>query len=1324
MDHGPIARILDRRILVLDGAMGTMIQDRGLGEADFRGDHFASHPRSLMGNNDVLSLTRPDVIGDIHRAYLAAGADVIETNTFSATRFPMAEYGLEDAVAEINLAAARIAREAADECSARTPEKPRFVAGVLGPMNRTASISPDVNDPGARDTTFEELRAAYEEQVRALVEGGVDLLMVETVFDTLNAKAAVFAILEVGAGLPVMISGTITDQSGRTLTGQTPEAFWNSVRHAEPLSVGLNCALGPEALRPYLQELSSVSECRISCHPNAGLPNAFGGYDLSPEKMARAMGDFARSGLLNFAGCCCGAGPEHVAAIAEAVEGVPPRKLPKLPVETRLAGLEPLNVGPGSLFVNVGERTNVTGSRRFARLIRAGEYEAALEVARQQVRNGAQIVDVNMDEGMLDSEAAMVRFLNLMASEPEISRVPVMIDSSRWEVIEAGLRCVQGKPVVNSISLKDGEETFREQARLARRYGAAVVVMAFDEAGQADTADRKTEICARSYDILVRQEGFPPEDVIFDPNIFAVATGIAEHDEYAAAFVEATRRIKATLPHALVSGGVSNVSFSFRGSHGVREAMHSAFLYHATQAGMDMGIVNAGAVAVYDEIPPELLRAVEDVLFNRAEGATERLTALADRYRGSVAEDADDLSWREARVESRLRHALVHGVADFVEEDVEEARQEAERALHVIEGPLMAGMNAVGDLFGAGKMFLPQVVKSARVMKRAVARLVPHLEREKAAGDGDRSAGKIVLATVKGDVHDIGKNIVGVVLQCNNYEVFDLGVMAPAEAILAKAREVGADVVGLSGLITPSLDQMVHVASEMERTGMTVPLLIGGATTSRVHTAVKIEERYSGSTVHVLDASRCPGVVGKLLDEGGRTAYAAGVREEYEAIRRKRLGTARRREPLLPLEAARKNRLKLDWTSRRPVRPTFLGKRMFPAGRGRGSASAAGPAGFPGSRDAPSSVRATGSAGGDLASAASASANSAGTGSAGATDAASFAAHGHGSAAAPSITPPARSYDLAELAERIDWTPFFRTWELKGSYPDILSDPEVGAQATSLHEDALALLRRIRREGLLQARAVIGLYPAASDGDDLVLFADESRRERAAVFPCLRQQFRKGAGRPNLSLADFVAPAGTGTPDYAGAFVVTAGHGAAELAAAFEAEGDDYHAILTKALADRLAEAFAERMHERVRKEFWGYAAGESLANSQLIAEEYAGIRPAPGYPACPDHAHKQTIFALLEAERIGVSLTESWAMAPAASVAGLYLGHPESFYFGVGRVGSDQLEEYAARSGVAVEEAARRLGPSLADDARAPRPGRAPRSAPTLGARKGPAGA
>ena len=1306
-----LASLLNQRILVLDGAMGTMIQGCRLGEADFRGDHFPSHARPLLGNNDVLCLTRPDVIGEIHRAYLEAGADVIGTNTFSATRFPMSEYGVEDAVREINLAAARVAREAADEYSARTPEKPRWVAGVLGPMNRTASISPDVNDPGARNVSFEELRVAYKEQALALVEGGVDLLMVETVFDTLNAKAALFAILEAMDSLatrrtpaaahrrrriPIMISGTITDQSGRTLTGQTPEAFYNSVRHAEPLSVGLNCALGPEALRPYLQELSAVSECLISCHPNAGLPNAFGGYDLSPEEMARAMGGFARSGLLNFAGGCCGTGPEHVAAIAQAVDGVQPRKIPELPAATRLAGLEPLNVGPDSLFVNVGERTNVTGSRRFARLIRNGDYEAALEVARQQVRNGAQVVDVNMDEGMLDSKAAMVRFLNLMAAEPDISRVPVMIDSSRWEVIEAGLRCVQGKAVVNSISLKDGEEAFREKARLTRRYGAAVVVMAFDEAGQADTAERKVEICARSYDILARQEGFPPEDVIFDPNIFAVATGIPEHSEYATAFFEAVRRIKATLPHALVSGGVSNVSFSFRGSGGVREAMHSAFLYHATQAGMDMGIVNAGAVAVYDEIPLEMLRAVEDVLFNRDRGATDRLATLAERYMGSVAEDREDLSWRDAPVEARLRHALVHGIAEHVEEDVEEARQEAERALHVIEGPLMAGMNAVGDLFGAGKMFLPQVVKSARVMKRAVARLVPHLEREKAAGDGGRSAGRVVLATVKGDVHDIGKNIVGVVLQCNNYEVFDLGVMAPAEAILAKAREVGADAVGLSGLITPSLDQMVHVASEMERTGMTVPLLIGGATTSRAHTAVKIEERYSGSTVHVLDASRCPGVVGKLLDEGERTAYAAAVREEYGELRRKRLGAARRRAPLLSLDAARKNRLRLDWESFRSVRPTFLGKRMFPTSRESGSAGLA--------------ARGHGSAA-----------------------SAGLAAHGHGSAASPALpAAAARSYDLGELTARIDWTPFFRTWELKGSYPEILSDSEVGAQAASLHEDALALLRRIRREGLLRAQAVIGLYPAASDGDDLVLFADDSRREPAAVFPCLRQQFRKGAGRPNLSLADFVAPAGSGARDYAGAFVVTAGHGAAELAAAFEAEGDDYQAILSKALADRLAEAFAERMHERVRKEFWGYAAGESLANRQLIAEEYSGMRPAPGYPACPDHAQKRAIFKLLEAERIGVSLTESCAMTPAASVAGLYVGHPGSFYFGVGRIGGDQLEEYASRCGVAVEEAARRLGPSLAEGVGEPgpvgepRPVRdpAPTEARTLAAGERPAGA
>ncbi len=1250
----PIERLLADRILVLDGAMGTMIQRHELGEDDFRGDLFRAHPQPLLGNNDLLSLTRPDVIGGIHRAYLEAGADIIETNTFSSTRLPMSDYGVEDAVGEINRTSARIAREAADEYTARTPDRPRYVAGILGPMNRTASISSDVNDPGARQVTFEELRTVYAEQVRALIEGGVDILMVETIFDTLNAKGAVFAILEefdaLGVRVPIMISGTITDQSGRTLTGQTPEAFYNSLRHAAPLSFGLNCALGPNALRPYLQELSTVCEYPVSCHPNAGLPNEFGGYDLAPEDMAATMGDFARSGFLNIAGGCCGTTPDHIAAIVEAVDGVAPRPVPTPPVRTRLSGLEPLTIGPESLFVNVGERTNVTGSQRFARLILEDDYEAAIEVALQQVRNGAQIIDVNLDEGMLDSEAAMVRFLNLLAAEPEIARVPFMIDSSRWEVIEAGLRCVQGKAVVNSISLKDGEDAFREQARLVRRYGAAVIIMAFDEKGQADTAERKVAISQRAYDILVREEGFPPEDIIFDPNIFAVATGIAEHDEYALAYFEAVARIKEAMPHALVSGGVSNVSFSFRGSHGVREAMHSAFLYHAGQAGMDMGIVNAGAITVYDEIPDELLTAVEDVLFNRNPEATERLTELAGRYRGSAAGDTEDLSWREAPAGQRLQHALVHGITDYIEEDTEEARAGAKRALHVIEGPLMAGMNTVGDLFGDGRMFLPQVVKSARVMKRAVAHLVPFLEREKPAGEEQRSAGRIVMATVKGDVHDIGKNIVGVVLQCNNYEVFDLGVMAPAEKILEKASEVDADLIGLSGLITPSLDQMVHVASEMERTGVTTPLLIGGATTSRVHTAVKIEPCYSGATVHVLDASRCVAVAGKLLDRASRAGYAAGIREEYEAIRRRRAGPGKR-APLLALEDARANRLQLDWGRHAPVRPTFTGTRVFP----RGGADAV--------------------------------------------------AHGHGASASPKAALPsptsgsnAPSYDLEELTARIDWTPFFRAWELKGKFPAILSDAEVGAEATSLFDDARALLRRIRREGLLAARGVVGLYPANSVGDDLVIWAGEDRDRRLSTFPCLRQQFGKPGGRDNISLADFVAPACSGVADYVGAFVVTAGHGVADLCAEFEAAGDDYQSILAKALADRLAEAFAERMHERVRREFWGYAPDESLSNSRLIAEEYAGIRPAPGYPASPDHSEKQTLFRLLGADRIGVTLTESCAMIPAASVSGLYIGHPDSFYFGVGRIGGDQLEDYAKRKGMRVDEAARWLSPNLAE--------------------------
>ena len=1250
MTRPPIEHLLADRILVLDGAMGTMIQRHDLGEDDFRGDHFRAHPQPLLGNNDLLSLTRPDVIGDIHRAYLEAGADIIETNTFSSTRLPMSDYGVEDAVGDINLAAARIAREAADEYTARTPDRPRYVAGILGPMNRTASISSDVNDPGARQVTFEELRAAYAEQARALIDGGADILMVETIFDTLNAKAAVFAILEEfdasGLRLPLMISGTITDQSGRTLTGQTPEAFYNSLRHAAPLAFGLNCALGPDALRPYLQELSNVCETPVSCHPNAGLPNEFGGYDLTPEEMAATIGDFARAGFLNMAGGCCGTVPDHIAAIADAVDGVAPREVPTPPVRTRLSGLEPLTIGPESLFVNVGERTNVTGSRRFARLILEDDYEAAIEVALQQVRNGAQIIDINMDEGMLDSEAAMVRFLNLLAAEPEIARVPFMIDSSRWEVIEAGLRCVQGKPVVNSISLKDGEEVFREQARLLRRYGAAVIIMAFDEEGQADTAERKVEISKRAYDILVQTEGFPPEDIIFDPNIFAVATGIAEHDDYAVAYFEAVARIKEALPHALVSGGVSNVSFSFRGSHGVREAMHSAFLYHAGLAGMDMGIVNAGAIAVYDEIPGELLTAVEDVLFNRDPDATERLTELAGRYRDSAAGDVEDLSWREAPAGERLQHALVHGITDYIEEDTEAARAGARRALHVIEGPLMAGMNTVGDLFGAGKMFLPQVVKSARVMKRAVAYLVPFLEREKPAGEEARSAGRIVMATVKGDVHDIGKNIVGVVLQCNNYEIFDLGVMAPAEKILEEAREVDADVIGLSGLITPSLDQMVHVASEMERTGMTQPLLIGGATTSRVHTAVKIEPCYSGATVHVLDASRCVTVAGKLLDRASRRAYAATVREEYEGIRRRR-AVPGRRAPLLALEATRANRLQIDWGRHAPVRPTFTGTRIFPS------------------------------------------------------DGADGVAHGHGPSASPRSTFTSPSYDLEELTSRIDWTPFFRAWELKGKFPDILSDPEVGAQATSLYEDARALLGRIRRERLLSAKGVIGLYPANASGDDIVIWDSEARDTPLATLHCLRQQFAKPGSRPNLCLADFVAPECSGISDYVGAFVVTAGEGVAELCAEFEAAGDDYQSILTKALADRLAEAFAERMHERVRREFWGYAPDESLTNRQLIAEEYAGIRPAPGYPASPDHSEKQTLFRLLDAPAIGVSLTESCAMIPAATVSGLYIGHPDSFYFGVGRIAGDQLNDYAKRKGISVDDAARWLAPILAETPR-----------------------
>ncbi len=1206
--------------------MGTMIQTHGLSEAEFRGERYRDHPVPLQGNNDILSLTRPDVIGEIHRAYLEAGADIVQTNTFSSTRVAMADYGVEEDVYDINRAAAQVARAAADECTAKDPSRPRFVAGSIGPTNRTASLSPKVGDPGFRNVTFDQLATGYAEQARGLLDGGVDILLVETVFDTLNCKAALFAITglleERGLDTPVMVSGTITDASGRTLTGQTPEAFYNSVRHADLFAIGLNCALGPGALRPHLEEVAQVAELPVSCHPNAGLPNEFGGYDLSPADMAATLRDFAQAGFLNVVGGCCGTTPDHVRAIAEAVEGLAPRSVPDRPVRTRLSGLEPLEIGPGSLFVNVGERTNVSGSRRFARLIRDGEHETALEVAREQVEGGAQIIDVNMDEGLLDSVEAMSRFLNLVASEPAITRVPIMIDSSDWAVLEAGLKCVQGKGVVNSISLKDGEDAFRQQARLVRRYGAAVVVMAFDEQGQADTYERKIEICARAYRILTEDVGFPAEDVILDPNIFAVATGIEEHNTYGVAFIEATRTIKDTLPHALVSGGVSNISFSFRGSPRVREAMHAAFLYHAIRAGMDMGIVNAGAVEVYDDIDPELREAVEDVLFNRRPDATERLTALAEAHRGAERRREVDMAWRDHPVGSRLEHALVHGVVDFIDEDVEEARRAAERSLDVIEGPLMDGMNTVGELFGSGRMFLPQVVKSARVMKRAVAYLVPYLEAEKAEGEESRAAGTIVMATVKGDVHDIGKNIVGVVLQCNNYRVVDLGVMVPAERILEVAREEAADVVGLSGLITPSLDQMVHVAAEMRRLDFEVPLLVGGATTSATHTAVKIAPEYPGPVVHVLDASRSVGVVSQLLDPGRRTDFAARVRADYEETR---VSYARRKagRHLLPIDEARDRRFSQDWSTYAPPAPASPGTEVF-------------------------------------------------------TD-----------------------YPVDELRAFIDWTPFFQAWDLPGAYPALLEDDAVGEQARALHADALALLERIASERLLGARGVVGLFRANTIGhDDVEVYGDAEHGSLLATFRGLRQQFQKSDGRPNLCLADFVAPRESGVEDFVGAFAVTAGIGLDELCADFESRHDDYQSILAKALADRLAEAFAERLHQRVRTELWGYAPDEALDNRGLIAERYRGIRPAPGYPACPDHSEKSSLFEVLDAPaRIGVRLTESCAMLPGASVSGWYFSHPEAHYFGVGRIDRDQVSDYARRKGMSVTEVERWLSPNLAYD-------------------------
>jgi 5-methyltetrahydrofolate--homocysteine methyltransferase len=1216
-------RLLGQRIVLLDGAMGTMIQGYGLGEDDYRGERFADWERDLKGNNDLLSLTRPQVIRDIHRQFLDAGADILETNTFNSNAPSMADYGMESLVAELNLAAARIARECADAHAARAGN-PRFVAGVLGPTNRTASISPDVNDPGYRNITFEGLATTYEEAACALIEGGVDFLMVETIFDTLNAKAAIFAITrsfeKTGVTLPVMISGTITDASGRTLSGQTAEAFWNSVRHIEPFMIGLNCALGAKDLRPYVDELSRIADSRVSAHPNAGLPNEFGEYDETPEDMARVVGEFATSGLVNMVGGCCGTRPEHIAALKNAIADVPPRTVAEVPVRCRLSGLEPLNIGPEDLFVNVGERCNVTGSAIFRRLIEADDYAAAVQVARQQVENGAQIIDVNMDEGMLDSEQAMVTFLNLIASEPDVARLPVMIDSSKWTVIEAGLRCVQGKAVVNSISLKEGEASFVEQAKLVRAYGAAVIVMAFDEKGQADSIERKVNICKRSYEVLTRDVGFDPADIIFDPNIFAIATGIEEHSAYGIAFIDATREIKAQLPHAMVSGGVSNVSFSFRGNNVVREAIHSVFLYHAIRAGMDLGIVNAGQLAIYEDLPTDLRDAVEDAVLNRRQDATDRLLDVAERYKDQVAGakgKAKDLAWRELPVEKRLEHALVNGIDEFVVDDTEEARLAAERPLAVIEGPLMAGMNVVGDLFGAGKMFLPQVVKSARVMKKAVGHLVPFIEAEQ--GGDVSSNGKIVLATVKGDVHDIGKNIVGVVLQCNNFEVVDLGVMVSCEHILDAARREQAQMIGLSGLITPSLDEMVHIASEMQRQDFELPLLIGGATTSPAHTAVKIEPQYEGPVIYVKDASRSVGVAQALIETNSRAALVDKTRRD-NARRREQHAGKTRLAPQISLDEARRRRHPVDWQNYEPPQPAFTGNRVFD------------------------------------------------------------------------------DIDLAELVDYIDWMPFFNAWEFHGKFPAILSDATVGEAATNLYNDAREMLDKIIGEKWLQARAVIGFYPANSDGnDDLLLFADEKRGADVERLCHLRQQRAKPDGQAQSCLADFVAPRDSGVADYVGGFAVTAGIGIDEHVARFEQAHDDYSAILLKALADRLAEALAEYLHERVRVEYWAYAPDEALGNEDLIAEHYRGIRPAPGYPACPDHTEKAKLWSLLDVdESIGLRLTESFAMVPTAAVSGFYFSHPDARYFAVGKIDRDQVASYAERKGMSLAEAEKWLAPNL----------------------------
>ena len=1218
-----LKQLLSQRILFLDGAMGTMIQGYKLEEKDFRGERFAQWDVDLKGNNDLLSLTQPDIIKAIHSAYFDAGSDIVETNTFNSTSISMADYRMESLAYELNVAAAQVAKQAAAEYTAKTPDKPRFVAGVLGPTARTASMSPDVNDPGFRNITFDELVIAYTESTKGLIDGGADIILIETVFDTLNAKAAIFAVEQVfddiGRKLPVMISGTITDASGRTLSGQTVGAFWNSLKHVNPISFGFNCALGATELRQYIAELSGIADTHVSAHPNAGLPNEFGEYDETPEQMAKELADWAQNGYLNIIGGCCGTSPATIKAIVQAVQHHAPRIIPTIEKKCRLAGLEPMSIGSDSLFVNVGERTNVTGSAVFKRLVIQGDYEAALDVAKQQVENGAQIIDINMDEGMLESKEAMVRFLMLIAAEPDIAKVPIMLDSSKWDILEAGLKCIQGKGVVNSISLKEGEVAFIKHAKLVHRYGAAVIVMAFDEDGQADTKARKVDICQRAYKILTEQVGFPPEDIIFDPNIFAVATCIDEHNNYGLDFIEATREIKQTLPYALISGGVSNVSFSFRGNNPVREAIHAVFLYHAIQAGMSMGIVNAGQLAIYEDIPLDLRDAVEDVVLNRHDGSgTDKLLELAEKYKGDGSSNEvkqENLEWREWPVNKRLEHALVKGITDYIDEDTEQARLEAERPLHVIEGALMDGMNVVGDLFGAGKMFLPQVVKSARVMKKAVAYLMPFMEADKAGGDRQTN-GKILMATVKGDVHDIGKNIVGVVLQCNNYDVIDLGVMVPAEKILQTARLENVDIIGLSGLITPSLDEMVYVAKEMQRQGFTIPLMIGGATTSRAHTAVKIEPHYHGTTVYVTDASRGVGVASNLLSTDLKDEFIKSIREEYEEVRERHKGREAKTKQH-SLEDARKNKFK--WGDYEPIKPAFLGNKVI------------------------------------------------------------------------------QDFPLANLVSYIDWTPFFQTWEMAGSYPKILDDHIVGVEARKLLDDAQVMLKKIVDERWLTASAVVGFYPANSHGDDVVLYTDDTRQNPLDVLHHLRQQNIKAPGRPNYCLSDFIAPVESGKADYIGAFAVTTGIGIEEKLEQFEQDHDDYSSIMLKALADRLAEAFAEYMHQLVRKDFWGYAEDEVLDSNELINEAYKGIRPAPGYPACPDHTEKAKLFELLNVtENTSIALTESYAMYPASAVSGWYFSHPESQYFNVGKIDKDQLQDYARRKGIAEEIAERWLAAHL----------------------------